>query len=166
MDGGRKSDLWTVVVVTCNLKQNGFALQPGPGVIVAVPDPAAVEPGLLWAQAGHKQGSAAVGQGVVMPSTRVCVCLGGEDRSVEEPGHPRERAPADAAPQPGGRRPEVGRVEAIHLHRRNASHRDWSPRRQRRNTFRGGGADSHREAPEGSYPRPGRRARWSDPAPR
>lgn len=126
-------------VVTCDLDQYGFALHPGPGVIIAVPRTAAVKPRLLWAQAGHKKGSAAVGEGVATQerlNTSVHVCLRGEDRSIQQPGHTRESPPADSTPQSGSSHSGICSIEIIQLHYHIAPHWDWSNRRQERRPSR------------------------------
>lgn len=126
-------------MVTCGLDQNGFALQPGPGVIIAVPRTAAVKARLLWAQAGHKEGSAAVGEGVATQerlNTSVCGRLGGEDGSIQQPGHTRESPPADSTPQSGSGHSGICSVEIIQLHSHAAPHWDWSNRRQERRPSR------------------------------
>lgn len=128
-------DNFKIHIVTCDLNQYGFALHPGPGVIIAVPCTAAVKPRLLWAQTGHKKGSSTVGKGVVMQqrlSMRVHVCLRGEDRSIQQPGHMRKSPPADATPQPGTCQFGIGSVQIIHLHYHIASDWDWSNSRQKR----------------------------------
>lgn len=89
---------------TCDLDQNIRALHPGPSGIIAVPCPAPVKAGFLWAELGQKKRSTMVGHGVVRQDRMivgVLVHLRWQDRVIEEPGDMRERSLADMTAQPG-----------------------------------------------------------------
>lgn len=129
-----------VKLLTCVLHQNGSALHPGPGGVVAVTRPAAVVPRLLWAELGQKQRSTQVGRGALGVSSGLwefvglLVPLGRQRIVVEEPDHVGERPPAEPAAESGGSQFWVGSVEVLNVHRHLTSHWDW----------RGGGSTDHR----------------------
>ena len=117
--------------ITCDSDQHSYTLEPGPGVIVAIPDPAAVIPRLLWAELSEDEGSSVVGEGKVRPNLGIRISLRGKNRAVQEPGDVRESSSANLTAQPGGGQFVVGSVQMFHLHFHVTSNWDWTDRDER-----------------------------------
>ena len=111
----------------------------GPAVLIAVPDPAAVIPRLLWGELSEDECLSTVGEGnlsQVILRLDVHMCLRGKDRVVQEPGDLRKGSSADHTPQHGGGKLGVGSVEIFHLRCHVTSNWDWANVEERRTFMR------------------------------